>query len=644
MRVKASVTFFVAMIFLLVISVISTTIISAKIQGAKACVCTTFSSAIDSIFAEYDTDIFEKFGVLLLDENNEESISEKIRAYVTDNLKNNEGVDLYGIQVEDVNLLNCESIIGQGGLLWMDEIVDYEKYAKAIDMASDYLKISKPDEEIKLMETATDQVTVLADLAGFISDEIRKLGKVIDGVEIKRDYVEKIDNVEFLKDSEIYFPYMSLENLKALIVQKDTHKLQEEKDKLIANFNMLLSTSDKAKEIIKTINNYMNQMSFVTDETRKYVKGVENILGSEFVQGFCEDITPMEKYNDILTEKVCNIEQIEKTIIDNEHRIIEIKKKVTDCSSIEAVEEIIDLCSEYNYKDLKIDYTYFYSQKSENGLLKNIKKLFKEGIVSMVLPEGDTISTRMINLNNLASSSVILDSKKLLSDCDVITKNEKRIIYGEYVMDNFYSYVDKKDGTAFNYEVEYVLNGKKSDVENLYYTIKQIATIRSVVNLACIMTDSEKKEQVEDIARLAVGWTNVEPLVKAVKYILLYAWSYAESLTEVKALLSGWKIPIIKKKSDWNMEYAEFISLNFIPKEDKCKKGLDYKMYLRALLLFMDEGKKSAYTMDLVELWKIAKGDADFRLKDCLYSMVGKIKYGVSGVEKTYEYVMGQTY
>ena len=67
-KIKGSVTLFVAMIFLLVITVIMTVITSARIQGTGIMVSTSVSCSLDSVFAGYDNELFDKFGVLLFKE------------------------------------------------------------------------------------------------------------------------------------------------------------------------------------------------------------------------------------------------------------------------------------------------------------------------------------------------------------------------------------------------------------------------------------------------------------------------------------------------------------------------------------------------------------------------------------------------
>ena len=107
--------------------------------------------------------------------------------------------------------------------------------------------------------------------------------------------------------------------------------------------------------------------------------------------------------------------------------------------------------------------------------------------------------------------------------------------------------------------MEYIINGEQYDAANLYETVKKIAAIRSVGNFACIMTDHEKRKQAEELAEITFGWTNVRPLIAAMKYVYLYMWSYAEGLADVKAQSPYQKREKIENIVEMRQLYQEII-------------------------------------------------------------------------------------
>ena len=148
-KIKGSVTLFVAMIFLLVITVIMTVITSARIQGAGIMVSTSVSCSLDSVFAGYDNELFDKFGVLLFKGEDKETVISQLNGYLKDNIENTTGLDLYEIELKGIELESLTNITEYGGLLWFEEAVEYEKYAKVINWQLIILILKIPRNRLK---------------------------------------------------------------------------------------------------------------------------------------------------------------------------------------------------------------------------------------------------------------------------------------------------------------------------------------------------------------------------------------------------------------------------------------------------------------------------------------------------------------
>lgn len=170
---------------------------------------------------------------------------------------------------------------------------------------------------------------------------------------------------------------------------------------------------------------------------------------------------------------------------------------------------------------------------------------------------------------------------------------------------------------ALEYELEYCVAGKGSDCENLEKAVKEILLIREAGNFATIMQDGKKQALALEIATAAVGFTGIAPLVEAVKIGVLLAWSYIESILDVRCLLSGGNVALIKAVSDWKSDVSmgEKVLAEKEEKTESCKDGLDYREYLMILLLLVPEETLVYRAMDIVE-HNVALKDASFRM-DC---------------------------
>lgn len=641
MKIKGSVSLFMAMIFLLIISVIIATIMSATIHGAKAKISTAVSSSVDSVFAKYDKELFDEFGVLFFENKNTDYLCEEIRNGIQENLKVEDGVDLYNIKIKGVNISQIIHGTDARGLLWMDEVVDYEKYAKPIDMLADYLGIENCEEQLETMESIFEEVESITDTVVVINEKAQKLVELVCGITIEKNLIKEYNVGEYL--TKMISPMNSVLVAKKSFLTNKTQGL-DKIDNLKKEIKKILYTTEKVEVELGIIDFECNQIKIISNDIISKMDKQKSILGTEAVEGFCEEFESMGNYKEILAENIFDIIQLSYRLEKNKGILIEADKKMSTISSSEDFDEIIEILKDYSLDGYEMNYSYFVKERKKNNIISTIKKMFQSGILGLAIPDGDKVSTRKIEVKNLASDVINLNSENLISNCNVSTKSAKQIIYGEYVMDHFFSYTDKKSGAAINYEVEHIINGKKTDVEDLYLTVKKITLIRSVINMAYLMTDSEKKEQAQGLAELALGWTNIQPLINGAKYLILYTWAYGEGLTEVKALLSGWKIPLFKNKECWLLPYENFITINLNPDKDKCKKGLNYEMFLRALLMMNDLGKLSTNTMDLVELWKVKNKNADFRMCNQVYGIKGEVLYSIGKSEKQYTYTFAQTY
>lgn len=175
---------------------------------------------------------------------------------------------------------------------------------------------------------------------------------------------------------------------------------------------------------------------------------------------------------------------------------------------------------------------------------------------------------------------------------------------------------------ALEYELEYCVAGKDSDQENLEKTVKELLLIREAGNFATIMQDKVKYALALEIATAAVGFTGIAPLIQAVQIGILLAWSYIESILDLRCLLSGGKIPLIKQTSEWKSDISlgEEVLVEKKEKTESQEEGLSYREYLQILLLLVGEETLVYRAMDVIEQ-NIRLQQPQFRFDHQLYGM-----------------------
>jgi hypothetical protein len=158
--------------------------------------------------------------------------------------------------------------------------------------------------------------------------------------------------------------------------------------------------------------------------------------------------------------------------------------------------------------------------------------------------------------------------------------------------------------------LEYLIGGKDNDIENLREAVEGLLMVREAANLAYLMTDSQKLEQVR-LLSLALAGASANPVVIGlVEAALLSSWAFAESVLDVRALLIGKKIPLVKSQELWTISLENITDLSrgwWVAKESA--QGVDYKGYLGILLLFQTDKNLAYRAMDVQELTLQKNGD-----------------------------------
>ena len=103
-----------------------------------------------------------------------------------------------------------------------------------------------------------------------------------------------------------------------------------------------------------------------------------------------------------------------------------------------------------------------------------------------------------------------------------------------------------------------------------------------------------------------------------------------ESLRDVRTLLAGGGVPLVKKETDWAVPIEAILTPENLAEGDPSAPGLKYPEYLGILLYLEDMTVKTGRTMDLMELnIRQSEGCGGFCMDWC-YDLVS-VKAAVSG-------------
>jgi hypothetical protein len=129
-----------------------------------------------------------------------------------------------------------------------------------------------------------------------------------------------------------------------------------------------------------------------------------------------------------------------------------------------------------------------------------------------------------------------------------------------------------------------------------------------------------------------------EPAARAIAL----AWSYLESVQDVRTLMTGGKVPAVKTDAAWQTQLYELLTPRAAIKDRESGEGLDYSAYLQGLLLLEGSTVKTQRTMDVMEMdIRRITGNSGFRMDLCLDELRMRARARACGTVFVYEGACG---
>ncbi len=237
----------------------------------------------------------------------------------------------------------------------------------------------------------------------------------------------------------------------------------------------------------------------------------------------------------------------------------------------------------------------------EDNPIESVKNLKNKPLLSLLVSNQEQLSNRSITPETLPSHRALqkgsFAQEKQNGAAD-------RLFFVAYLFEHFSNVTDEEKQTSLLYEQEYLLGGQASDQENLEAVCKKIMNIRTVSNYTYLLTDSAKQAEAQAMALTLCSIISLPAITEVVKHAILFAWSYGESIVDVRALLKGKKVPLVKSSDSWQLQLSNLASLgteNEVANEKDMGNGLAYQDYIKGLFLLETKETLSMRCLDLIE-------------------------------------------
>ncbi|MBQ9606489.1 MAG: hypothetical protein IJV16_04860 [Lachnospiraceae bacterium] len=241
------------------------------------------------------------------------------------------------------------------------------------------------------------------------------------------------------------------------------------------------------------------------------------------------------------------------------------------------------------------------------GILRHVMNT--GGLSDKTIDASDLISHRSIHKGTgLHGGSV--DTESILSE----------LMFDEYLIDKCTSYTDDHSGDGADYELEYILYGRNTDKANLRETVEKLMLLRYGADAMYVLTDMEKRNTVQLIAEIICALLFVPEAAEALTDLILLAWAYGESVSDVVRLLAGERVPLIKDDADWKMPLWGLLAIKANARPTgQTGSGFSYEDYLRVFLMAENKTTKCMRAMDIIEMnLRRTEGNKNFRMDGCV--------------------------
>lgn len=610
MRKPGGITVFLSLCILCVSALICVMVEGARTAGSRYYFQVAVNASLDTLFSQYHRELWKQYRILGVRCQSEEDVTDRLESYMEPYMRTE---NWYPMALEKVELQEVQRLTDQNGSFFVQEILEYMKYGI-------WSQLELNPQQGEMFWKDIKEAAGAGTMTGIYDGQEKEVGKLEDAVEKILACVEK---------QEAY-----ARNIREALSQDDAGKFYKEAGAFrreTERMPSLISSYEKRAEQLKqAVGKGESRFQDIQKDFRENRKQLFETQMNPYYAYIEEDGT---RYQEVLHQQELSLEN--SRLLD---RTEELVKQLEEEAREREDGDLEGDAEEYSLSPAAALWDDFHAtglmlerekgDREKRGFLEQVRKMVQGGLLQVVLPEGMELSEAVIAGYGLPSADAAEEMTAGMAaaadvpGADARTLAEQMLVHeycGEYFL-----HALSQDKKPVQYELEYILQGKRSDKENLEQTVSQLFLIRQGLNLIHILSDAEKRDEARALAAVITGAAGLAPLLEITACFIIVVWAMGEAVMDLRQLLSGGKIPLWKKKEDWSLSLEGLLSMGQEGQYQNSgtlteeTRGLSYASYLKLLLLAEESGQKQMRMLDVIQM-NLQRQEPGFSMKQCAY-------------------------
>lgn len=210
-----------------------------------------------------------------------------------------------------------------------------------------------------------------------------------------------------------------------------------------------------------------------------------------------------------------------------------------------------------------------------------------------------------------------LISHRFVRNVSAATRQYKQdeAMFLAYLFEKMGNYAELPEESILCCQLEYLAEGKESDLENMAAVANRLLKWRFTDNLNLALADGNLRSQAQAAANELLAVQLKKEFEDPVTQSILYACAFLESVGDVKVLYAGGEVPL--RKGSHRMSVGQVHAGTVYSSEGD--NGLCYSQYLAGMILLMNEEMQNLRAMDVIEMdMRYRRGSRGFCMDWCI--------------------------